>query len=319
MLFFLLPFIHVPGVLAAEVDNFTIPTHQLPDRSRELNTLANRYLGQVVKALDQANIGCNEISLYDALRQAFSNHFRGLLVDDVLKQKHFTITYLDKKESIYRDWSINNGFVLGSGLKKLTGLALSPVMRVGKVQIGVDKIEHFFGSGFRYYKKYYIDRKTIHQVLLYGANVEQMILGGNPVSSGVFSYADLTANFNGMRFWNNMLQKHDDFFGAHLNRGPYLVCRNDRWLINPSRPINFLHYIDDAFDESINCSKMATEKGYRKVRAVLASRGVDIHKLCAQRYYKIEQLIPKYSRQQVYRFILNDEGPGWVRKFGEIN
>jgi len=88
----------------AEVDNFTAKKLNLPDRARELNDLANRYLDNVIVAVNNANVGCDEEVLFTGLRQVYANHSQGLLVKDILGQKQFTGVFLDRKSSIYKDW-----------------------------------------------------------------------------------------------------------------------------------------------------------------------------------------------------------------------
>lgn len=58
-----------------------------------------------------------------------------------------------------------------------------------------------------------------------GAKIELIVLGGNRFQTGVFSYGDLSAEFNGMRFWNHMLQLRDDILGSEQNLAPILFAR----------------------------------------------------------------------------------------------
>ncbi|HBA59230.1 MAG TPA: hypothetical protein DCZ92_00110 [Elusimicrobia bacterium] len=107
-------------------------------------------------------------------------------------------------------------------------------------------------------------------VLKGGIFKEKTFLGGNALATGVFSYADLAANFNGMRFWNHMLQKRDDVLGPQHNAGPYLVCRDGKWARNAEKPLDFRVYVDATMQESTNCSKFATAGGLKKFKEALA-------------------------------------------------
>ena len=80
--------------------------------------------------------------------------------------------------------------------------------------------------------------------------------------TGVMSYGDLAANFNGMRFWNHILNKNEDILGRPL--GPYVLCENNKWVQGKS--IDWKNYIDESFDESINCSLFREEIMVKKVR-----------------------------------------------------
>ena len=48
--------------------------------------------------------------------------------------------------------------------------------------------------------------------------------------TGVMSYGDLAANFNGMRFWNHILGKRKDILNQDL--GPYVKCKDRKWVVN---------------------------------------------------------------------------------------
>ena len=80
-----------------------------------------------------------------------------------------------------------------------------PVVRVGDVVFGVDKLGHMFTNGARAYARFVAARKagaTItdaeRAALLPGVGEEHTILG--VWASGIFSFADLEANAAGLRF-----------------------------------------------------------------------------------------------------------------------
>jgi hypothetical protein len=127
-----------------------------------------------------------------------------------------------------------------------------------------------FGMGRQYFRSHYLKGKPLVRVLKSGIFKEKTFLGGNMLATGVFSYADLSANFNGMRFWNHMLQKRDDVLGAQHNIGPYLTCSAGKWAKNEERPIDFSNYVDATMQESMNCSKFATNAGARKFQEALS-------------------------------------------------
>jgi len=297
--------IAVSTASGAEVDNFASKHLNLPDRAPELNDLANRYLANVIVAVNQAAAGCSEEVLFIGLKQVYANHSRGLLVKDLLAQKHFPVVYLERKESIYKDWKVYNGFILASPLAKVNKLALSPLIKIGDRDIGVDKLEHMFGMGHKYYREYYDKKSSIDKILSNGVLWEKTLLGGNMIATGVYSYADLSANFNGMRFWNNMLLKNDDILGSQYNRGPYIQCVDNQWIVNKSKPIDFRDYVDESFDESINCSKMATANGRKKFsKQIHSGQFKDLVK-CEENKELLQTLSEKYSPHGINKYILN--------------
>jgi hypothetical protein len=61
-------------------------------------------------------------------------------------------------------------------------------------------------------------------------------------SAGVYEYGDIAANVQGYIFWSNLT----------TGPAPYFVCRNQRWA--QAREFSWGPYIDDGWDEAINCS-----------------------------------------------------------------
>ncbi len=304
----------------AEADNFSARNLKLTDVSSEVNAIANKYLKQAITNLN-ASSACDEEALYKELRKYFANHSKGEMVKDILYKNAVSINNLPIKQSVYESWDKGDGFLLGRKKAASSPLALSPLIKIGEESVGVDKLEHMFGMGFTYFTKYYGKGKEIDSVLKYGVALEKTILGGNIIATGVFSYADLAANFNGMRFWNHVLQKNDDILGSENNLGPYVTCSENKWVANEKNPIDFRNYIDSSMDESINCSKFAAGSGVRKFKASVAKRGfVDANNqaVCPVEPQKLEDMKGKYKAHGIGHFILNDDGIEKVSYFNEF-
>ena len=317
---------------AAEADHFTLPEGQIADITLEVNRLANEGLSRAIDDLN-AQGGCDgtrkgDELLYERLTDVFSNHKKGQLVNTIISGE-IPRTVIPLKESIYSEWSIWNGFLLGRRGAAKSPLALFPLIKIGDTVIGVDKLEHMFGMGLRYFKGHYLDGKPLVSVLKGGIFKEKTFLGGNMLATGVFSYADLSANFNGMRFWNHMLQKQDDVLGAQHNAGPYLSCQAGRWVKNEERPIDFRSYVDATMQESMNCSKFATAAGARKFGEALAAlqeKNKSRSFSCPENPALMGQVIQKYEvampaaspGTSVDHWIINRDGNGKVSYFNEF-
>lgn len=305
--------------MAAESDNFTARQLPLVDASEQVNELANKYLKNSLKNLS-AN-GCNEALLYVELRKVFANHSIGEFTKDILYKSAVPIYNLPLKHSVYQDWEIPDGYLLGKKSAASSPLALSPLIKIGDQAIGIDKFEHMFGMGYDYFKKHYNKNRNEKLVLNYGGAMEKTILGGNVFATGVFSYADLSANFNGMRFWNHMLQKQDDILGADQNLGPYVICQDNKWAVNEKNPIDFKNYIDASMDESINCSKFAGTKAIKKFKAAVVRRGFTNSQgkaACPIEPEKLVEMKEKYKNSGVVNKIINSDGIGRVNYFKEF-
>ena len=319
-------------VRAAEADHFTLPEGQIADITAQVNTLANEGLARAIEDLNAAG-GCSdtresEEQFYERLTDVFSNHKKGQLVQVIIRGD-VPRTVIPLKESVYSEWSIWNGFLLGRKGAAKSPLALFPLVKIGDTTVGVDKLEHMFGMGLRYFKKHYLEERPLVPVLKGGIFKEKTFLGGNMLATGVFSYADLSANFNGMRFWNHMLQKRDDVLGAQHNAGPYAACRDGKWAKNAERPIDFRTYVDVTMQESMNCSKFATAAGARKFTQALATlqeRDGSRIFACPENPGLMDAAAKKYEVEiagdsrgtKVDHWIINREGNGQVSYFNEF-
>lgn len=260
---------------AAEVDQFTKRNDPLNDSSMILNQKANEYVQIALSKLNKSKINCQSLdeekNLYSELRKYFANHTKGELTIYALKSDDVQKRKLKIQDSIFQHWTIWDGFLLGRSSANDSDLALGPLIKMDNVVIGTDKLEHLFGRGFAYFNNYYLKGKSLEKTIDSGVFGEKTLYGGNKLATGVFSYADLSANFNGMRFWNHMLQKRADVMGD--NFGPYIVCNQDnQW--EQVKNIDFTHYFDESNDEAINCSKFPTEKTAKKYAQVVKSLAV---------------------------------------------
>lgn len=297
---------------SAEVDQFTDNDKPLKDSSLWINNKANLLMDVSIDTLNEEGKGCNEKELYQELRKYYGNHLHGILTKAIIKSEEIEKRHFEFKDSVYKRWNSGTGFILGNPLLRKSELAMSDVVRVGNVEVGTDKFEHFFGRGFLYFTKHYLKNKSIESTLKYGTIQERYILGGMFLETGIFSYGDLAANFNGMRFWNHILLKNDDILGSEHNLGPYVVCKDNRWVKNQN--IDFTNYFDNTFNEAYNCSKFATDKGANYFKKELEKQG----KTCGFAPGLTSTLESKYGEYS--KWILNYDGLGKVEfsdAFGE--
>ena len=297
-------------LLASETDGFTNRYEPLADSSDLINVRANTYLVQALTDLNQKAQGCNEKDLYKELRHYFANHTQGKLVKDILTEVSFPKRKITLDQSVYRNWTPWDGLGMGLTFVARSGITISPILHFGNEIIGADKFEHFFGQGFYYFSENYLDEKGFTKAVKTGVFKEKIFLGGNKIGNGVFSYGDLSANFNGMRFWNHLLQKNDDVLGSNHNLGPYITCENNNW--KQVREIDLKDYIDSSMDESINCSKFPTQRTADRFTFAVKALGMN----CPIDPKKIDELVIKY--QHISKWIINQKGTGVINYFGEF-
>lgn len=142
-------------------------------------------------------------------------------------------------------------------------LPLARTLRIGDVYLGVDKLGHMLGlSGRAYYRAYLRERRrggseaeAIERAIRWGLRVEATLTGG--LTDGVFSHADLEANFRGL------------MLARDLCRGepPFLVLEDGSWRL--ARPIDLREYVNPLFDESYNPSRFSGWR-WKRVAPILA-------------------------------------------------
>ncbi len=124
--------------------------------------------------------------------------------------------------------------------------------------IGSDKFGHFLSTGFEYMETYQetfddtlkaglsaaeAEERALFAVHVRGLLTETTSLGG--WIARVFSYGDLSANFDGFRFFKDIVD----------GRSPYLAFDKDskRWQIGPET-FAWEKLVQDTWDEGQNCS-----------------------------------------------------------------
>ncbi|MBH47743.1 MAG: hypothetical protein CME71_06195 [Halobacteriovorax sp.] len=319
----------------AEVDQFTRRFEPLADMASQVNHRANAYLRVAVERTNAAS-RCDssiksEKKLYKEMTSFFANHLKGQLVKDLIYKDGIERHVTTLEDSIYNDWSLISGTLMS--INSIANMldVMSPELNIGGVRVGTDKFEHMFGQGLSYFKSHHIKGKSLRKTLKKGVFKEKMILGGLMVETGVFSYADFSANFNGMRFWNHVLQKRNDVLGEEHNIGPYVECVDQQWVVVESNPIDFRNYMDDSMDEAINCSKFATKKGAKQFRQSIARLSKSDKRytdMCLGSNTTLEKVATKYNvsivkeakedRDFLPHWIINKNGTGTVKYTGEF-
>jgi len=287
----LLNFLFQTG-FTAEIDSITPRKLKLDNSLAIINSLFNQRIQEGVNKANaiQNNIGeidkiqyCDEEVLYTELRKAIYQSYtaswglKGYDLDIQLRQLLSKQSYsLSLKDSIYRDINYLEGFSLN--LKELSDL-----VNINGYLIGLDKIGHFFAEGWTYFELTDQKNTSIDKALQWGKQQETGKFGYT--TTGVFSFADLVANFNGWRFWNKLLLKKKDplkgILANFFNR-PYISCKNQIiaslknkklikvWELNSHFDIS--DYIDGTWDEANNCnsyeSPIIEEKVRRRIKFI---------------------------------------------------
>lgn len=250
--------ISITSLMASEIDSYT---HRSKMFVRDSNSFINkdinaRLVGSVAE-LNEEGINCpgsrqddDADEVYDIVKDNISSTFIGHSIavryEESLPDNKKIFT--EWEDSIYRDTTLWQGISL-----KIKGILST--MKVDGNIIGVDKMGHFFVEGWSFYKRAYLkyDDIRIDKAIKWGQGTERTYFG--MTTTGIYSNADLMANFNGMRFWNQLLGFQKD--PLRKFKEPILTCKNSKWKLNTK--FNFEEYIDAGMDEGVNCNYYDSE------------------------------------------------------------
>jgi len=255
--FLLLSILFSVGSEAAEVDQFSRDESVVLSDSRDaLNAEVER---RIHKAVERANRkpmhlrpkklqprpwkACSPKRLFQKLQESLARPLIGQVESyaeaaDAVDRYHVAF-----EESVYREfnWIDSPSLVLSE--------RVAAVVRLGNVELGTDKFGHFFTEGYRYYIETAGMTRPLKHAFLFGEWTESVYFGAQ--TTGVYSFADLVANFQGLRFWNRVLGDAPDPLTGKAT-SPYIACDGERWVIQEA--FDWTEYVDPAWDESVNCS-----------------------------------------------------------------
>ena len=139
-------------------------------------------------------------------------------------------------------------------------LTISRTVNLYGAQFGTDKIAHFFQQGYDYYKIYERALKsssTVYEAtrkaIRWGQKTERTYYG--TLVSGVYSNADLYANYAGMKFYQGLTKA---IVIGDSTRPPVFVLNDGIWTFNEGanlREILIKPFLTDHLNEALNPSK----------------------------------------------------------------
>lgn len=287
---------------ALETDQFTVPDRPLPDLGPEIDVYVAAMVWDVAQTLNTRAAGHERAAR--SVGWPLRGHHRGraarLRSEDLLvKRAYDALAGPGLPESRIEVWVRRHDFraargpdegdpYFGTSLarcvygdspfnKPLLLAFLSPTINLHGAYTGVDKLGHVFQHGYHYYEEYRRaerggadDAEATARAVRRGVREELGFYG--TVMTGVYSNADLAANYAGLKFYLN-LARPAVVAGQTL---PPLLVRNRAgdWCFNPERrPDESLRLlVGDHFNEALNPSRFQgvlrdTVRGRLKPRA----------------------------------------------------
>lgn len=244
----------VASALAFETDQYNLPPTPLADIGREVSEYAEANVRKAVSKInaeiffnrscierrDAGKTRCNSRAFhleklkYLSSDEAVAREVFKLLGDGIMP---FTRagTYMDSHEFVGRPARYRTSYGKSVFVLVPTNyLTISPTVRLYGVEFGTDKIAHFFQQGFTYYKIFNSavanglpPDEAVKKAVKWGRMSERTFFG--TLVSGVFSNADLYANYVGMKFYLGLTFPVK--IGNEL-RPAILLLKHGIWVVN---------------------------------------------------------------------------------------
>jgi hypothetical protein len=252
-----------PVALALETDQYAAWTHPLEDAAAVINARFNLEITRALDDLDRnpaQSITCEAIAKAVQRRLSFEIFqpielwvVQSPLVDQFPLRGSEAAQF--KRHSIYRD---HGPFDVGMWLP------LAPTIEVAGVRFGTDKLAHFVSSGWKYRNAFFrharrgrSEEEAVRAAIHWGIFEERGING--TLASGIFSRADLEADYQGMRFYLALCGGPD----------PLLAVDGGRWRLR--RSFDVREYVTPEWDESYQTCIYSRSR-WRKVRPEIVER-----------------------------------------------
>ncbi|OUR93658.1 hypothetical protein A9Q84_19520 [Halobacteriovorax marinus] len=234
---FLLSLVVTLSTQAWEVDDFSnrkeilgISPEDKAQNLYRLNDQSNRYFYSAIKEFNRKrscvdDMKKNPPEIYSRVKRVLGGGMvEGALEDWVQNSKKMVKSKGD--QALYgTPWSIDPSFNLNGHV------------------VGIDKLGHFADQGFELFEAAYLNEgANLEKAFELSNTYEDYVFGIS--ASGVKSYADMAAGYNGMQFYMNLLHGEGKYLTCNKSTGSYEILRDFDWA----------DYVNDSWDEGINCS-----------------------------------------------------------------
>ncbi len=218
---------------AYETDQFSNRLEPIEDATELLDGRVNQSIGDAVADWKGRR---NDRKVVNAIYHDIGGHH---WVDRIerwaMKSEDVERLQPDRRNSIYSGHPI-----WASRVAKLFGVG--PTIKVNDTLIGSDKLGHFLSQGRKFYFRYlrYEDEERAAEQSAY---TERALFG--QMTTGVYSNADLVANYEGYRFYRSLFED-----GIVPGKPAILAWEGDRWVVQ--RPFTWADHVNAYWDEALN-------------------------------------------------------------------
>jgi hypothetical protein len=260
---------------ANETDNFTCRGRLTRDSTEAVDTFLNARIAGAVAKANERGVKCGVACLVRLLQEEVGGSVmqpptfvpRAKLIKSIERSTDVERCHLEFRDTIYGAHKYNHPWLLpflGRAIFVADSIRLS-----GRV-VGLDKLQHFLREGLGHWRDAVdgmdIATSMANELGSPGAWFGWTEYGLKGLSvSGVLAYADLAAEYSGFRFWRDLLS----IGGAEAA----VAGGSDGEPFVQQRPISLAAYVNDAWDEAINCSTFEKDLA-KEVATALTARGL---------------------------------------------
>ncbi len=246
-------------VRSMETDPFLPLDTELEDSADVVNAYASRIIRHRLSLYNDRNLVAGK-SECDKIARFILKGFRALTLSRVARWAHTNpdvTLYPDDSVSRYNYYRQS---ILGVPYYYHFQVPLGRTLNIDGVYLGADKLGHFFSFGARYHRRFKrnvargkSEEQAERDTILWGVGSERGIVGR--WTTGIVSYADLEANYQGLRLARALC---DPAAPTHLDRD-----EDDNWRL--SRPLDIRDYVNPDWDEAYN-PNVYIERRWKNIR-----------------------------------------------------
>jgi hypothetical protein len=225
--------VSIGSATAYETDQFTNRSQSLADSTAVLDREVNDAIAEIVAA---PKTGRDEMTVINGIyRKIGGRHWVDRIERWANQSDEVDKLEIPRYDSIFSGqpfWAVRVTALFGVG----------KTIRVNGQLIGTDKLGHFISQGRKYYKRfvrYGSEQRAARQSVF----TERAIFG--QLSNGIFSNADLVANYEGHRFYRSLFE--DDIIDG---KPAILRWENDGWVVQ--REFTWADHVNEYWDEALN-------------------------------------------------------------------
>lgn len=237
---------------ATETDQITIPKIPLADIGPEIDQKVRSVIEDVIREFPTASLDFLAFQVYKSLGTAKLPQFIYSQLEYWIR--HHSFSSQPERDHPVADETIFSKAKNGNLKKKVTLGILADTINIFGVNMGEDKLGHFFQFGSFYFTIY---RKMMslgfpewfanYCMIHFGIFTENGIFG--KWLTGIVSEADLAANYLGFKFYLNLTES--------VTKGseeipPILTRVNGHWELDPNREFILRPFISNILNEAWN-------------------------------------------------------------------